>query len=438
MIDPDPNIVPSQEPFTIAICGGGIAGLALAIGLLRHNVSFHLYESAHAFTEVGAGIAFHPNSLRAMSLIDPKIRQGYDKRATSNGRGNKDVWMEFRAGMDCGVWKAEEEITTVKSGHGGNSTVHRAHFLDELVALVPSENVTFGKRVVEIEELATDGVRLHFADGSTAKASAAVGCDGVKSNLRRIVLDPEDEAAHPRFTGKYVYRAIVPMDEAVNLLGDELTQNGTVWLGHHGHVLTYPIQRGELLNIVACASQTDGGTWPDERWVMPIDRAKMDADFALWGDTVKKILGLMRQPDLWALFDYPPARTYFRGRICICGDAAHASAPHQGAGAGMALEDAYVLSHLLGAVRASSPSSAAAHIESAFRAFDHVRRPRTQRLVSTSREAGRLYELEAEGVGDDVEKFKANLEGRFRWIWEEDLEKHLEVAMGLLKEEGLV
>ena len=69
------NPTPGQSPFTIAICGGGIAGLALAVGLLRHKVHFHLYESAHAFAEVGAGVAFGPNSLRAMSLIDPKIRE---------------------------------------------------------------------------------------------------------------------------------------------------------------------------------------------------------------------------------------------------------------------------------------------------------------------------------------------------------------------------
>ena len=63
-----PGSAPGQKPFTIAICGGGIAGLTLAIGLLRHNTPFHIYESAHAFTEVGAGVAFGPNSLRAMSL----------------------------------------------------------------------------------------------------------------------------------------------------------------------------------------------------------------------------------------------------------------------------------------------------------------------------------------------------------------------------------
>ncbi|CAF9916585.1 hypothetical protein IMSHALPRED_003240 [Imshaugia aleurites] len=420
-----PDRATRQKPFTIAICGGGIAGLALAIGLLRHGVPFHLYESAHAFAEVGAGVGFGPNALRAMSLIDPRVREGYSKRATGNAHGDKRrVYFDFLAGMDCGVGKAGKKVATVWAGDVGNSTVHRAQFLDELVALVPGENVTFGKRVVEVEEL-EGRVRLHFADGGTAEASAAVGCDGVKSKLRHVVLGSDDGAAHPTFTGKYAYRGLIPMEKAVDLLGDELARNSIMWLGNHGHVLTFPIEQGATMNVVAIHTKRDG-TWHDERWVFPVDRAQMQADFYAWGDSVSKILSLMQHPDLWALFDYPPAPTYCRGRTCLTGDAAHASTPHQGAGAGMALEDAFLLSSLLGAVRESS------EIESAFCAFDKVRRPRTQRLVRTSREAGELYDLEAVGVRDDRGRLEADLGSRFGWIWEESLEGELVEALGLL------
>lgn len=424
MTNPAPKIHPKQKPFTIAICGGGIAGLALAIGLHRQNVPFHLYESAHAFAEVGAGVAFGPNALRAMSLIDPKIREGFSKRATSNAH-DKDLWFKFYAGMDCGVGKAGTKVAAVTVGDEGSNTIHRAHFLDELVALVPSEHVTFGKRVMEVEELA-DGVKLHFADGGTAEANAAVGCDGVRSNLRHIVLGAEDRAAHPSFTGKYAYRGLIPMDKAVSLLGDDLARNSVMWLGNHGHVLNFPIEKGETVNVVAFSTKSDG-KWDDERWVLPMDHAELETDFQNWDQSVKNILSLMEHPDLWALFDYPPANTYFKGRLCLSGDAAHASTPHQGAGAGMALEDAYVMSNLLGAVREST------QIESAFAAFDQVRRPRTQRLVRTSREAGELYELELEGVGDDGDRLRENLAARYGWIWEADLESDLEVAMGLLR-----
>lgn len=437
MTDPARECAPEQKPFSIAICGGGITGVALAIGLLRRNVPFHIYESAHAFGEVGAGLAFGPNSLRAMSLIDPRIRERYGKRATSNAYPEKkEVFLDFHAGMDCGVGKAGQKVVTVNAGDTGCSTIRRSHFLDEMVALVPSENVTFRKKVVEVEELA-DGVRLHFADGGTADASGAVGCDGVKSKLRQIVLGAEDAAAHPVFAGTYAYRGLIPMEKAVALLGDELARNGVMWLGKHGHVLTFPVQKGEVMNVVAVKPKPDGG-WPDgDQWVLPMTddrRHRIESDFRDWGPAVRSIVSLLQHPDVWALFDHdPPARTYFRGRTCLCGDAAHASTPHQGAAAGMALEDAYVLSELLGALVRERRPNDDDDVAHAFRAYDHVRRPRTQRLVRTSREASEVYDLVRDGVGDDAERVREDLRTRFGWIWDEDLEGEVDVAMGLVR-----
>lgn len=422
----------SPKPFTLAICGGGIAGLALATGLLRRNVPFHLYEAAHAFAEVGAGVAFGPNSVRAMGLMDPKIREGYEKIATHNASPSKqDIWFDFYVGMDCGLGKAGDYICAVRDGqmeHPAQSSVHRAAFLDELVALVPKENVTFGKRVIEVSET-SHSVRLHFEDGGHAEASAAIGCDGVKSKIRHFVLSDEDFATDPSFTRKYAYRGLIPMSKAVELLGDDLARNAIMYCGTHGHILTFPIEKGETMNVVAFRTKRDG-KWEDEKWVLPMDHAAMESDYEEWGDSVKKILSLMEKPNVWALFDYPPAKSYYKGKICLSGDGAHASTPHQGAGAGMALEDAYVLSSLLGEVKRAED------IEQAFKASDVVRRPRTQKLVTTSREAGELYECEAEGIQDNKEALRRNLEARYKWIWEKHLEDDLDEAMKMLKGEG--
>lgn len=192
--------------------------------------------------------------------------------------------------------------------------------------------------------------------------------------------------------------------------------------------MTTPMQRGHI--IAAAIKQKKDGNWEDGRWVKPVDRAAMEGDFEDWGETVKKVTTLMEPIDTWALFDHPPAKTFNKGRTCLSGDAAHASTPHQAAGAGMALEDAYIMSGLLAAVQRSSD------IESAFRAFDAVRRPRTQKLVSTSREAGGLYALEAEGVGDDPDKVREQLLRRYDWIWDANLEEHLAEAMGLMGEKA--
>jgi salicylate hydroxylase len=134
----------------------------------------------------------------------------------------------------------------------------------------------------------------------------------------------------------------------------------------------------------------------------------------------------MEKSDVWALFDHPPAPTYYKGRLCLLGDAAHASTPHQGAGAGQAIEDAFILSNLLGQI------TSADNVEHAFKAYDAVRRPRSQRVVTTSRETARIYEMEDEEIGADLEKIGQNLKTRYDWIWKEDLSRQLREAQGIM------
>ena len=229
------------------------------------------------------------------------------------------------------------------------------------------------------------------------------------------------------------------MEKAVSAIGDDLARNSQMYLGRHGHILTFPIEKGATMNVVAFQTKADG-KWEDERWVLPMKKEDMFSDFVGWGDKSQKILSvgfqpfflrckirtyssqLMEKPDVWALFDHPPAPTYFEGNLAILGDAAHASTPHQGAGAGQAIEDAFILSNLLGKIKSASG------IEQAFFAYDAVRRPRSQKVVTTSREAGALYEFEDEELGYDLEMIKQRLESRYNWIWDEDLPRQLRKA----------
>ncbi|TKA61886.1 hypothetical protein B0A49_11478 [Cryomyces minteri] len=419
----------SPKQYDIAVVGGGIGGLCLAVGLLRNKVPIQVYEAAPAFAEIGAGVAFGSNATRAMSLIDPAIKSGFDKRATNNGFDEKrKYWFDFRYGEEKGSEDRVGKLIYELESPAGQSSVHRAHFLEELVKLVPDGVAKFGKRLERVDDKG-DHVVLHFHDGSTAKHSALIGCDGIKSRIRQIVLGEQHPAAHAVFTKKYAYRGLIPMDQAARLLGDELARNSQMYLGHHGHVLTFPIENGKTMNVVAFQTKHDG-KWEQDARVVPMKKEDMFKDFEGWGKHVRDILSLMQKPDVWALFDHPPAPTYTKGRICLLGDAAHASTPHQGSGAGMAIEDAYVLSSLLGEI--SKPEE----LESVFKAYDTSRRGRTQKLVNTSREAGQLYEFELPGVGDDVEKFRENIEHRMAWIWTADLQGQLNEAKKSLKEKA--
>jgi salicylate hydroxylase len=149
----------------------------------------------------------------------------------------------------------------------------------------------------------------------------------------------------------------------------------------------------------------------------------MEADYAGWGETVQTIIKAMEKPDIWALFNHPPASTYHKDRICLLGDAAHATTPHHGAGAGMCIEDALILSNILKEVNDIKD------IERAFGVYEEMRKPRTQRLVKESKEAGMLYDFELQG--DDLDKIEKNFTNRMYWVWNHDLPADIEKARSL-------
>lgn len=120
----------------------------------------------------------------------------------------------------------------------------------------------------------------------------------------------------------------------------------------------------------------------------------------------------------------PNAPRYCSKLVALLGDAAHASTSHAGAGAGMAVEDALVLAELISDPRISSVLD----LPAVFAAYDEARRPRTQRLVQHSRESGMLFQLRKPGTEDDLDKIKADLNDRQKWIWEIDLDDHVNDA----------
>jgi salicylate hydroxylase len=114
--------------------------------------------------------------------------------------------------------------------------------------------------------------------------------------------------------------------------------------------------------------------------------------------------------------------------MMLLGDAAHASTPHQGAGAGMCIEDALVMGELMSMVADEND------FQVAFEVFEEMRRERVLNLVETSREAGKLYDFEGEEIGDDVGKIREILEKRMKWIWEIDLNQHVEEVKSRMRE----
>ncbi|KAE8151910.1 hypothetical protein BDV25DRAFT_138390 [Aspergillus avenaceus] len=419
---------PPSKKFTVTIVGGGIGGLVLAIGLLRRNVPVRIYEAAAAFAEIGLGLSIGPAAHRAMPLVDPQIREIYDSLVTTHADSPgyehfRQTWFEI-------VWASGPQegdtLMNLKALPSGQTTLRRADFLDALVNLIPPEIVQFGKRLESLQETA-ENVTLHFDDGTTAVADLVVGCDGIKSKVKESMLPEESKQKKPQYSGMYAYRTVFDMDEMVEIVGDQRARVSTMYVGNGAYGISYPIMRAKKVNFGLYMLSEK---WDHDEWVRPAKREDMLRDASSMGRYVKALVERMPDPSQWAIFEHPHISTYVRSRVAILGDAAHASTPHQGAGAGQAIEDAHVLAELLGDSNVTEPE----HVVAAFKAYDDVRRPRSQRVVTSSKENAYLLCLCLDGVGDDADKLKETWNKRLRWLWDLDVQGQAEQARERMSE----
>ncbi|MFZ3205068.1 MAG: salicylate 1-monooxygenase [Pseudomonas sp.] len=412
----------------IGIIGGGISGVALALGLCRHShLQVQLFESAPAFGEVGAGVSFGPNAVCAIAGLG--LGETYLHVADRTPEPWEDVWFEWRRGSDASYLGA-----TITPGVG-QSSVHRADFLDALAAQLPEGITQFGKRATQVDQQ-SDELKVLFDDGTEYPCDLLIGADGIKSALRNHVLEGQGLAPQaPRFSGTCAYRGMVDslhLREAFRVHGidEHLVDVPQMYLGLDGHILTFPVRNGRIINVVAFISDRSQPepTWPaDAPWVREVSQREMLDAFAGWGDAARAVLECIPTPTIWALHDLVELPGYVHGRVVLIGDAAHAMLPHQGAGAGQGLEDAYFLARLLGDTRTD-----AGNLAELLEAYDNLRRPRACRVQRTSLETGELYELRDPIVGANEQLLGEVLATRFDWLWNHDLDADLTEARARL------
>lgn len=266
-----------------------------------------------------------------------------------------------------------------------------------------------------------------------------IGCDGIRSRVRQLILGEDHPASHPGYTHKYAFRGLIPMEKAKAALGDDKTSTRHMHLGMNAHALTFPVAGGALLNVVAFV--TDPKDWPyKDKLTAPADKTEAVEAFSSFNPAVRAIMDMLPSKlDKWAVFDTydHPVPTYVSGRVCISGDAAHASAPYHGAGAGFCIEDAVVLTMLI-----ASAAKMMAHKSSkckpelicaALDTYNAIRLERTRWLVESSRFVGEMYEWQDPKIGRDAEKCGHEIDWRSHKIWDYDIDAMVRDANGEYK-----
>ena len=84
----------ATKNFEVAIIGGGIAGLTLAIALHNRGIPLQIYEQAPQYGEIGAGVSFSPNAVEAMKLCHMGVYEAFERICTRNSWPSKQkVWL---------------------------------------------------------------------------------------------------------------------------------------------------------------------------------------------------------------------------------------------------------------------------------------------------------------------------------------------------------
>ncbi|PYH94344.1 salicylate hydroxylase [Aspergillus ellipticus CBS 707.79] len=417
----------------VAIVGAGIVGLALAMGLHKKGVPFTVYEAASGYSTVGAGIGFGPNGDLALSMIEEGFLSHYERVCVGHKPpAPQNIYYEGLL-LEDGLGLKESWYGNSSWGHPDyiRRAAHRNAVLQIMTSFIPIEKVRFSKRLTDVEQL-PDKVVLTFADGEVAEASVMIGADGIKSVVREHILKPSHpNQVDPVYADSYCYRGVISIAEAKEILGD-LTDVAKMYLGDHRCCVTYLISGGAELNFLLCVA--DDKPWELKNAVsQKVSYETMMADFKGRGvdDRFFRLLS-KANPIKWGLFHHRDTSTYYRGRVALVGDSAHASLPFQAAGAGQGLEDALVLSNVLAEIfnAPKKDEPLEAYISAGFAGYDSVRRPRAQRQHERAQEMALMLYFQHPETGASMEKVLNQLQnGWFDWLWFRDLNADIQTAV---------
>ncbi|KAK2747202.1 hypothetical protein FQN55_005197 [Onygenales sp. PD_40] len=409
--------------FRIAIIGGGLAGTTLANALINiPHLDINVYEAAPEFSERGAAVGLSVNAQRALGEIFPSASDILKKAGAV--RLNSVRFMSG-SGPQAGSLAFDSTVSET-------TVVHRASLLHELIAPLPQDILHASKKLASINATGGKSVELKFEDDMVEHFDAVIGADGIFGSVRNHILGGDPKYG-PTPAGFWDSRNLVSLEKAKALLGAELFEANRQygWIVEGAFIMHDVIENGDLVHVVVSAPEKN--PTPDRRQDLTRELLSKTLAPCVGGPRASFAEGVIEislnkdSPQIYSQWEHRSTPTYANGPVCIMGDAAHATTPWQGSGAGMAIEDAMVLGTLLR--EAKSPEG----IESAFKAFDIVRRPRCQRIIDSSSVTGLIMCGLGEGIGTDPKKLGEGLPPRWDFILELDVAEHCAEALETMK-----
>lgn len=339
------------------VVGGGISGPVLAMFLQRAGIEPVVYEGRHEpDDEAGYFMNLAPNGVAVLDTL------GIEDEVLEHGTPTTSIVFQNHRGKKLG----ENPQTTILIKRGLlNKALREA-------AIRRGVPVEFGKRLKDVEITRARTAVARFEDGSEAEGDLLVGCDGIHSRTRRSIMPDAPGPAYAGIidSGGFARSPSVPPSGGVmrmtfgmkGFFGYQVVPSGEIYWFENSQEPCEPDR--ERLEAI-----------PDHEWRRRLLEAHRD-DHAPIEEIIRSTGGRIGR---WPSYDLPSLPTWHEGPVCLIGDAAHATLPSAGQGASMAMEDAVVLAKCLRDV----PDT-----ESAFAAFEVLRKDRVEWLVEGARRYG--------------------------------------------------
>lgn len=336
---------------SILIVGGGIGGLTSAIALGQRGFRVEIIEKDPDWSVYGVGIIQQSNVIRAVSelgIIDDYLEAGF-------GYDHVEVY------RPDGERVAKIPSPRLVEKYPSQLGIGRPALQKVLVDRAKAEgaNVRLGLVVSELNDDG-DGVDVSFSDGTSARYDMVIGADGLYSQTRETIFPA---VGPPEFCGQAVWRYNFNRPEDVTGL---CAYEGPIGMG------LVPLS-DELMYIYVTTPEPGNPRYPREGIAKAL-RDKLAAApprVAALAEQITEDDDVVYKPLEWFFLD----QDWYQGRVILIGDAAHATTPHLGQGAGMAIEDSLVLAEEL---------SKATSIEQAFAGFQQRRLERCRYIVESS------------------------------------------------------
>jgi 2-polyprenyl-6-methoxyphenol hydroxylase-like FAD-dependent oxidoreductase len=360
------------------IIGAGPAGLATALRLKQAlGVEPVVYEIRSEPTTLGGAVQLPPNGLRLIEQL------GLSKAILARGLSSGRLQLHSMQGEVLADWDRTDGVR--KTTEHGYMRILRNDLLQILLDAVQEHGIAvhYSKSVTRIVETDTD-VAVTFSDGSTDSGDVLLGCDGIHSAVRTLLIDPE---AKPEYSGIANMFGLLPV--STQEMGIDPALHATIT--PHGLVAVSPY-----------TATADHLYWFFSRSVPLPESASRDGWEAVskhevdgfkerllgiladatgdWNGKLRKIICDTDRVKFYPLYKMPQNCKWSSRRSILLGDAAHAMQPHIGQGTSMALEDAFFLSRVL-----AEPGRSLAE---AFQIYEAVRRPRVERVAQASADRG--------------------------------------------------